>query len=1339
MKDPHVDSHPSSQSKSFAASQGRDGRSVLSLAVCLFALPAALVHGQGEAPEAFPPAALQRLEDLPAGDFRDRLENLPPAARSKALERLRGFHLPAADVASLQVDPHGGVCYACKFGHAHPVEEPAPGDMDESGDPPVAGAAVPVSPFPESLKFHSRPGLSKRVYINFSGQTVTGTGWNDYVGRSTIEALPFSTDSDTTTFSDSEQAAIKRIWQRMAEDFAPFDIDVTTEPPATLNNTTAVVTITRNTDANGDPNPASSAGGVAYVNVFGRFDFISTYSPAWVYTNNLGNSEANIAEAASHEVGHNLGLSHDGTSSAEYYSGHGSSSDPISWGPLMGTGYNRNVSQWSKGEYRDANNTQDDLAIIAGKVGYRSDDHGNTPGTATPLSVTGGTTISSTTPENDLTNANPVNKGVLERNTDVDVFSFVTGTGTISLAVNPWDQPAGTNGGNLDVLLELRDEAGGLLASNNPAGQTTASITASVSQGVHYLHVRNTGTGDPFATTRTGYTSYGSIGQYFISGTIIDGTGVLIAPVAEGQFTPLVDSGQSSHNFTVTYSDNVAVNVASIGTGDVRVTGPNGYDQLAQFVSVNDPANGTPRTATYQVTPAAGGTWSAADNGTYVVSMQADQVQDTEGASVAEGVLGQFEVAIPVPLFAVNMNIDPGWTLSSPWTYDQPSYGSNGPNGGFTGTHVIGHSLSSDYAKGLSMSYATTPRITNAGSASSLTLKFRRWLELRRGDTATLEASGDDGASWAPVWSSSSNIGDSGWQVVQYALPQAVIGSSEILIRWGLASASGRGNAPTAIGWHLDDVELLGGGALDASPPDPLLSVADVTSEGSPTHSCTVTYDDASAVLLSSVDLTDLLVVGPAGPLSPLTISALGSDLTTNGSPLAATYTISAPGGIWEADDNGTYTITLQEGAVEDTVGNATPETILGTFAVDISTLVPGVLEVTPAGDLAASGVAGGPFDPASIDYTLTNTGEETLSWTIGKSASWLDLSSSSGTLDGGASTVVTVSLNATADGLPVGVQTDTLSFSNVTSNNGNTTRSAGLTVTPIPVAVTLDNLSQTYDGTARVATVTTDPSPVAFSLTYAGSTDPPVDAGSYAVLATVTEPNHEGSASGTLVVAKASQTITFAPLAEVELGDGSFALDATASSGLPVSYASSDPAVATVSGTTVNLVGAGSTTITASQLGDANHEAAPSVPQQLLVVEVPYEAWAGVEEFGADANGDGVDNGMAWILGAAGPDESAIPLLPQVGQDAGAITLSFRCLNAANRAGATLHLEHSSNFGQGDPWVGPMVPESTGTSGGIDFVITPDGDFHQVTATIPATEAVDGRLFTRLRAEPAP
>ncbi len=79
-------------------------------------------------------------------------------------------------------------------------------------------------------------------------------------------------------------------------------------------------------------------------------------------------------------------------------------------------------------------------------------------------------------------------------------------------------------------------------------------------------------------------------------------------------------------------------------------------------------------------------------------------------------------------------------------------------------------------------------------------------------------------------------------------------------------------------------------------------------------------------------------------------------------------------------------------------------------------------------------------------------------------------------------------------------------------------------------------------------------------------------------------------------------QTITFDTLPAKTFGDAPFDLTATASSGLPVSYSSSNTAVATISGNTITIVGAGTTAINASQAGNINYSAAPDVTQDLVI-----------------------------------------------------------------------------------------------------------------------------------------
>ena len=93
-----------------------------------------------------------------------------------------------------------------------------------------------------------------------------------------------------------------------------------------------------------------------------------------------------------------------------------------------------------------------------------------------------------------------------------------------------------------------------------------------------------------------------------------------------------------------------------------------------------------------------------------------------------------------------------------------------------------------------------------------------------------------------------------------------------------------------------------------------------------------------------------------------------------------------------------------------------------------------------------------------------------------------------------------------------------------------------------------------------------------------------------------------ETRAAVTVTVSTATQTITFGPLTDKTYGDPAFTLTGTASSGLPVSYTSSNMAVATVSGTTTTIVGAGTCNITASQAGNGMYGPAADVVQPLTV-----------------------------------------------------------------------------------------------------------------------------------------
>jgi PKD repeat protein len=401
------------------------------------------------------------------------------------------------------------------------------------GGETVAGALATWDQLP---LLHSKPGANRVIYLDFDGATISGTAWNSSYNIPAIDAKPYDTDGNPSALSDAELQNILSIWQRVAEDYAPFDVDVTTEQPASdalTRSTSSDITFGTSVIVTEDWTAAVSpcnCGGFAYLRAFD--DTSEYYKPAWVFFDNLGNShEKYVAEAISHEAGHNLGLNHDGDSSTGYYAGHGSGA--TGWAPIMGVGYYRELTQWSKGEYPNANNQEDDFAVIQSYgAPIRADDHGNDMASSTDLSSSVTDGIQTLT-----------GSGIIGMRTDVDIFRFNSGSGAVSVNLDAYDK-----GPNLDISLGLYDANGNLIASSNPVDGLGANITYAAGAGLYFIRVDGTGKG----TTTTGYSDYGSLGQYTISASApaTDGSAANNAPVAQFTATPTSGAAPLTVQFT---------------------------------------------------------------------------------------------------------------------------------------------------------------------------------------------------------------------------------------------------------------------------------------------------------------------------------------------------------------------------------------------------------------------------------------------------------------------------------------------------------------------------------------------------------------------------------------------------------------------------------------------------------------------------------------------------------------------------------------------------------------------------------------------------------------------
>ncbi len=495
---------------------------------------------------------------FPALDRRktDRKVKIDRNLTFEMLERRFAFTADLLDMAlDLSDHDHHHMDYYEGSSHELHISNEVIGPFVQQADPvnpdKTLNTATPTT-LVDTFKLHSNPGATKRIYLDFDGHVTTGTYWNsDYTGGQSIVSSAFDLDGNLSSFSDAERTRIQLIWERVSEDFIPFNVDVTTEDPgaAALSNTGGADTQWGiRVVIGGGSWWTYGGGGITYV---GSFNY-STDTPAFVFPSQLGNgAEKYTAECISHEVGHALGLMHDGRTSPveEYYSGQGSGN--TGWAPIMGNGYYQNLTQWSKGEYLNANNTsEDDLAIITTQNGfsYRNDDRGDTNSTAALLNVSG---------------ALISDWGIIERTTDVDAFTFSTGAGTIQINANPLDR-----GPNLDIFLELYDMANNLVASSNPTDLLSASINVTVTAQQYVLRVSGTGKGNPLTD---GYSRYASLGQYFLSGTIISGTSSTLSVVAGDATKAEGNTGSTSYTFVVNRtgdtSGSTTVNYTITGSG----------------------------------------------------------------------------------------------------------------------------------------------------------------------------------------------------------------------------------------------------------------------------------------------------------------------------------------------------------------------------------------------------------------------------------------------------------------------------------------------------------------------------------------------------------------------------------------------------------------------------------------------------------------------------------------------------------------------------------------------------------------------------------------------------
>lgn len=373
----------------------------------------------------------------------------------------------------------------------------------------------------------SYPSASAVIFLDFDGQTVQSGAW--------------TMDPIYCAASGLNNAQITEAFNRVAEDYRPFNINITTDSTKyfaapLIQRMRVIVTPTYEW--------YGAAGGVAYVGSFNWGDD----TPCFVFSSLLSYNAKYVSEASSHEAGHTLGLFHQSSydvscvKTAEYNPGTGSGE--IGWAPIMGVGYSKNLTLWNNGPNSyGCNSVQNDLDVIINAVNgftYRNDDHSNNFSSATNTPF--------------ISNLFNVN-GVVERNTDADFFKITTTVyGRFQLNAVPTNVGAGNSGSDLDMQVSFYNNSQTLLNIYNPGTLLSSVIDSMVNPGTYYLKVE--GKGNIYAP------NYASLGSYSLQGNFTGGA----LPLRRLELHGTLHNDEHQLNWIIDADEQVTKQVLEIST-----------------------------------------------------------------------------------------------------------------------------------------------------------------------------------------------------------------------------------------------------------------------------------------------------------------------------------------------------------------------------------------------------------------------------------------------------------------------------------------------------------------------------------------------------------------------------------------------------------------------------------------------------------------------------------------------------------------------------------------------------------------------------------------------------
>ena len=399
------------------------------------------------------------------------------------------------------------------------------------------------------------------------------------------------------------------------------------------------------------------------------------------------------------------------------------------------------------------------------------------------------------------------------------------------------------------------------------------------------------------------------------------------APAATLDTTVLTQQPDSEAAFTVTYSDNVAIDMATIDANDVTVTAPDGTELAVTLVSVDTAGDGTLGTATYAIA-APSGTWDAADNGEYTVTTNRGEIADANGNLLEAGTLGSLTIKVSEP---------PTATGTIRIEAEDYKAGTNGTEyfdfdadvnlgGAYRLEEGVDIEATGDVEGGFNVGWIQAGEFltydVDVAEAGTYNVVLRVATPSENTQSAEVTINGE---TYTTAFGFTG-----GWQEYQDVLVTNVelaAGTQELRI-----------DARSSL-FNFNYIELVAAepGAVDSIAPTAVLNTVSLTKQpnGIAPANFTLTFSDDVSINVNTIDNGDVIVTTPNG--TELAATLVSVDTTGNGTPRSATYNIDAPGGAWDATDAGSYTVSLNVGEVADTSGNSAIAGVVGSFNINVA------------------------------------------------------------------------------------------------------------------------------------------------------------------------------------------------------------------------------------------------------------------------------------------------------------------------------------------------------------------------------------------------------------------